>query len=122
VSDASFDTVFTQLWEVIESRKACVVSDGEDCSVHSSYTVQLLSSHPDRLLKKVAEEAAEVILAAKDCEGADMMQVPPVTEHGSTHEHLVYETCDLLYHLGVLCARYDITLDELAGELKRRFV
>ncbi|MCL2024275.1 MAG: hypothetical protein FWG78_00655 [Coriobacteriia bacterium] len=127
----TFGTVIDELWTTIQSRKAdaktdtktdasaCI--DAPDTYFRQSYTVDLLTATPDKVLKKVAEEAAEVALAAKDCDAARAAGTPGTTEHGTAHEHLVYETCDVLYHLLVMCARYDIELDELAAELKRRF-
>ena len=56
------------------------------------------------LLKKLAEEASEVIMACKD----------------NDHDHIRYEAGDLVYHLLVTLERYGITLDELAGELNAR--
>ena len=58
----------------------------------------------DELLKKLAEEASEVIMACKD----------------NDHDHIRYEAGDLIYHLLVTLERYGITLDELAGELNAR--
>lgn len=69
-----------------------------------SYTAALLAGPLDALLKKVTEEAGEVIMAAKD---------------GDT-EHLRYEIADLVYHLLVVMTREGITLDDLAGELAAR--
>ena len=56
------------------------------------------------LLKKLAEESSEVIMACKD----------------NDHDHIRYEAGDLIYHLLVTLERYGITLDELAGELNAR--
>ena len=69
-----------------------------------SYVVKLLEAGVDRILKKVAEEAGEVIIAAKNEDRAE----------------LVYETGDLLFHLLVLLARQDVALSEVLAELARR--
>jgi len=69
--------IVTQLWRVFEERKASQ-SD-------SSYTVKLMKNR-NLLLKKIAEESSEVIIAAKD----------------RKREEVIYETGDLLYHLMVL--------------------
>ena len=55
-------------------------------------------------LKKLAEEASEIIMACKD----------------DDHDHIRYEMGDLLYHLLVTAERYGISLPELAGELNAR--
>lgn len=69
-----------------------------------SYTAKLLNGEEDELLKKLAEEASEVIMACKD----------------DDHDHIRYEMGDLLYHLLVTAERYGITLPEIAGELNAR--
>ena len=97
MSDTSrFAEVIDELWEVIESRRH---ADPE-----TSYTARLLVEQEDKLLKKIAEEAGEVIMAAKDADA----------------EHLRYEIGDVVYHLLVVMARWGITPDDLAEELASR--
>jgi len=69
-----------------------------------SYTVKLLDAGEDEILKKVGEEAMEVILAAK----------------GQGDERLVSEIADLFYHLLVLLAARGLTPDDVEAELVRR--
>lgn len=69
-----------------------------------SYTAKLLTGEEDELLKKLAEEASEVIMACKD----------------DDHDHIRYEMGDLLYHLLVTAERWHVSLPELAGELNAR--
>lgn len=69
-----------------------------------SYTVKLLTGPQDKLLKKIAEESGEVIIAARD------------HDHAQTR----YEIADLLYHLLVVMAREGISPEELASELAGR--
>lgn len=69
-----------------------------------SYTNYLFEQGLDKILKKVGEEATEVIIAAKN----------------DNSEELIYETSDLIYHMLVLLAEKDVTLDEIAQELKKR--
>jgi phosphoribosyl-ATP pyrophosphohydrolase len=69
-----------------------------------SYTAHLFTSGEDEILKKVGEEAMEVILAGK----------------GQSDERLISEVADLLYHLLVLLASRDVTLDDVRTELERR--
>ncbi|EHF03013.1 MULTISPECIES: phosphoribosyl-ATP diphosphatase [Olsenella] len=69
-----------------------------------SYTARLLTGQEDELLKKLAEEASEVIMACKD----------------DDHDHIRYEAGDLVYHLLVTLERYGVGLGELAGELEAR--
>nr|WP_041444997.1 bifunctional phosphoribosyl-AMP cyclohydrolase/phosphoribosyl-ATP diphosphatase HisIE [Syntrophobotulus glycolicus] len=69
-----------------------------------SYTTYLFTKGIDKILKKVGEECAEVIIAAKNNSG----------------DELRYETADLLYHLLVLLAERGVTLDEISAELEKR--
>ncbi len=70
-----------------------------------SYTCELLAAGPTRILKKVGEEAAEVVVAAALEED----------------ERLVYETADLVYHLLVMLASREVAWDDVEAELRRRF-
>ncbi len=72
-----------------------------------SYTTALLTGDLERLVKKVGEEAIEVITAA--------YASPPRQQ-----SDLIWESVDLLYHLSVLWTRYGITLDALQTEIVRR--
>ena len=94
--DPTLGDVLAELFSVLESRKR-EMPEG-------SYTAKLLSGPEDALLKKVGEEASEVIMAAKDHDSA----------------HLRYEIGDLVYHLLVVMVREGLTLDELAAELAGR--
>ena len=69
-----------------------------------SYTAYLFNKGLDKILKKVGEENAEVIIAAKNRDKAE----------------LVYETSDLLYHLLVLLVEQGVSLAEVFSELKSR--
>jgi len=88
--------VLEDLFAVLESRKAELPED--------SYTAELLSGPQDKLLKKIAEEAGEVIIAACDRDGGQ----------------LTYEAADLVYHLLVVLVREGLTLEDLAAELDSR--
>ncbi|MFZ5918200.1 MAG: phosphoribosyl-ATP diphosphatase [Chloroflexota bacterium] len=69
-----------------------------------SYTVRLFEAGEDEILKKVGEEAMEVILAAK----------------GQGDDRLLAEVADLFYHLLVLLAARGLTLAQVEVELARR--
>ena len=88
--------VLEELFTVLESRRGA--------SPDESYTAKLLSGPQDKLLKKIAEEAGEVIIAARD---QDLEQIR-------------YEVGDLFYHLLVVLVREGLTLDDLAAELASR--
>ena len=96
VQDGNIGETLTGLAEVIHGR--C------EASPEQSYTARLLQGEEDELLKKIAEEASEVIMACKD----------------NDHDHIRYEAGDLVYHLMVTLERYGVTLPELAGELDAR--
>lgn len=83
---------------------AAVIHGRREASSEDSYTARLLQGPEDRLLKKLTEEATEVVMACKD----------------DDHDHIRYEAGDLVYHLLVTLERYGVTLDELAGELDAR--
>jgi phosphoribosyl-ATP pyrophosphohydrolase len=88
--------ILARLADTLEARK------GADPA--SSYVAKLYAKGPDAILKKVAEEAAETIMAVKDGERAK----------------IVYETADLWFHSLVLLAHQGIHPDEILAELARR--
>ena len=69
-----------------------------------SYTTYLFNEGLDKILKKVGEETAETIVAAKN----------------EDREVLVKETADLLYHLIVMLVERDVSLEDVRVELRRR--
>ena len=69
-----------------------------------SYTARLLDAGEDEILKKVGEEAMEVILAAK----------------GQGDQRVVEEVADLFYHTLVLLVARDLSLEDVEQELERR--
>jgi phosphoribosyl-ATP pyrophosphohydrolase/phosphoribosyl-AMP cyclohydrolase len=69
-----------------------------------SYTNYLFEKGLDKILKKVGEEAAEVIIAAKNKDKGE----------------IVYEISDLFYHLFVLMVERGVKLDDIYNELKKR--
>jgi phosphoribosyl-AMP cyclohydrolase / phosphoribosyl-ATP pyrophosphohydrolase len=79
-----------------------------------SYTTSLLDGGVDAVARKVAEEATEVVLAAKD----DAAAAP--TERARTAERLAEESADLLYHLLVLLAERDRTPRDIIEVLRAR--
>lgn len=83
---------------------AAVIHDRREASPETSYTARLLQGKEDSLLKKLTEEATEVVMACKD----------------DDHDHIRYEAGDLIYHLLVVLERYGVTIEELAGELDAR--
>lgn len=85
-----------KLYEVIEGRRKN--------PVEGSYTNYLFDKGLDKILKKVGEETAEVIIAAKNLDKSE----------------IIYEASDLMYHLSVLLSNSGITWDDIFTELDRR--
>ena len=92
-----------RLAAVIESRKPAHGGDPE-----KSYVSRLLHKGPDAFLKKIGEEATEVVMAAKD------------VDHGAAKSKLVYEVADLWFHSMVALAHYGLAPADVLAELERR--
>ncbi len=71
----------------------------------SSYVASLYKKGDNAILKKITEEATELVMAVKD----------------SDKKHTIYETADLLFHILVLLAKKNIKVDEVLDELSKRF-
>jgi phosphoribosyl-ATP pyrophosphohydrolase/phosphoribosyl-AMP cyclohydrolase len=85
-----------ELYQTIDERKKN--------PIEGSYTNYLFTKGIDKILKKVGEETAEVIIAAKNHSISEM----------------TYEISDLVYHTLVLMVQEGVTLDQIESELKRR--
>jgi len=98
IPDESDDLGFVldQLYEVIQGRERERPS--------GSYTTYLFDEGIDKILKKLGEESAETIIAAKN----------------EDREQVVSEVSDLLYHLLVLLVARGVSLEEIGKELKKR--
>ena len=96
-----------KLAATIESRKA---ANGGDPA--SSYVARLLHKGPDAFLKKIGEEAAEAIMAAKDAEYGGNTDV--------LKAKLVGEVADLWFHSLVALAHFDLGPADVIAELERR--
>ena len=92
----SDDGILQRLGETLAARK------GSDPA--SSYVASLYAKGDDAILRKIAEEAAETVLAGK---GGDKLQV-------------VKETADLWFHCMVLLAWHGLKPEDVLAELKRR--
>ncbi|NOX08627.1 MAG: phosphoribosyl-ATP diphosphatase [Gammaproteobacteria bacterium] len=89
--------ILQQLTEILEQRK--------QADPDSSYVASLYAKGMDSILKKVGEESAETIIAAKN---------------DSDHE-LIYETADLLFHVMVMLSARGLEYTAVLDELGRRF-
>jgi phosphoribosyl-ATP pyrophosphohydrolase/phosphoribosyl-AMP cyclohydrolase len=83
---------------------ARVVAARAQAPPEESYTARLLARGPDQVLKKIGEEATEVVLAARV----------------QSDERLVAEAADLLYHLLVALRQRDVGIERVMDELRRR--
>ena len=88
--------ILAELYSIIVERK--------EKMPEGSYTTYLFDKGLDKILKKVGEENAEVIIASKNRSKAEV----------------IYETSDLLYHLLVLLVEQGVTLEDIYMELKSR--
>jgi phosphoribosyl-ATP pyrophosphohydrolase len=88
--------VFEALYNTVLSRR--------DNPVEGSYTAYLFEKGMDKILKKVGEESAETIIAAKN----------------GVKEDTIGEIADLFYHVTVMMVEAGITMDELRAELTKR--
>src|SRR6187551_2661616 len=92
-----------RLAAIIESRKPAAGGDPQ-----ASYVARLLHKGPDAFLKKIGEEATEVVMAAKDA------------DHGCDPRRIVGEVADLWFHCMVALAHYGLSPAEVIAELERR--
>lgn len=92
------DPIIDELFAVIQDRQETLPED--------SYTASLLEPEnaENLILEKLGEEVTELILSTKD----------------DDHEAIAHEGADLIYHLLVLLAAKDMTVDDLRTELRTR--
>lgn len=88
--------ILQRLTETLEARKRAAPD--------TSYVAKLFCKGEDAILKKVGEEATEVVLASKS----------------GDKTHLVYETADLWFHTLVLLAHHGLSAQDVLNELARR--
>ena len=86
----------SDLYELIRERK--------NNAAENSYTCYLFKEGLDKILKKVGEESAELIIAAKN----------------GAKENIIEEASDLIYHLLVLLVQSDVPYAEVSDELEKR--
>jgi len=91
----TFD-IFLEVYNVIKNRK--------ENPKEGSYTNYLFDKGLDKILKKIGEEASEVIIGAKN----------------NSIDETRYEISDLLYHIMVLMVQQGLTWDDISEELEKR--
>ncbi|PIR32371.1 MAG: phosphoribosyl-ATP diphosphatase [Alphaproteobacteria bacterium CG11_big_fil_rev_8_21_14_0_20_44_7] len=93
---SEFDALLKELYELVRERK--------DSGMNNSYTAALFKKGRSRIAQKVGEEAVETVIAAMK----------------GDKKELIDESADLMFHLFVLLAEADVTLDEVIYELQKR--
>jgi phosphoribosyl-ATP pyrophosphohydrolase len=104
--DMNSDAVLERLAAVIDARKPAAGGDPD-----KSYVARLLHRGPDAFLKKIGEEATEVVMAAKDLDAAGS---------DAGRGKLVGEVADLWFHSMIALAHYGLRPSDVLAELVRR--
>ena len=94
-------TALTRLAATIAARKGAV---SETAGPETSWTAKLLAKGPEKCAAKFGEEAVEAVIEAVK----------------GDRDRLTAEAADVLYHLLVMLAARDVTLDDVLAELERR--
>jgi phosphoribosyl-ATP pyrophosphohydrolase/phosphoribosyl-AMP cyclohydrolase len=97
VEDDELQGIVYKLAEVIRERRVN--------PIEGSYTNYLLDKGIDKILKKIGEEASEIIIASKNTD----------------KNEIIYEVCDLIYHVMVLLEIKDVDIIDIKKELNRRY-
>ena len=101
---ATTDQVLTQLDKVLGERKQAEAS--------SSYVASLYEKGINKILEKVGEESAELIIAAKDLSANNTAQ---------HRQDVINETADLWFHSMVMLAKLDMNSGDVLAQLEKRF-
>lgn len=99
-----YDGGTVRTFSEVLGRLARVIHRRREEMPENSYTTTLFKGGVDKILKKVGEEAGEVIIAAKN----------------HKRDEIVWEVSDLLYHTLVLLEEEGVSLADIAGELEKR--
>ncbi len=83
---------------------AAVIAQRRSADPSTSYVAKLVHKGLDSMLKKVGEEATEVVIAAKD----------------GDREQIVYEMADLWFHSLIVLSQFDLGPEDVLAELRRR--
>ncbi len=89
--------IINELCRILQERK--------NADSANSYVAGLYAKGTDHILKKVGEEAAELLIAGK----------------GGDQNEIIHETADLWFHLLVLLIHCDVSPEQIFSELERRF-
>lgn len=86
-------------------RLTAIIDERKGADPGSSYVASLYHKGVDAILKKIGEEATELVMAAKD----------------NDPDQIIYEAADLWFHIMVLMAHNDLSANDILCELDRRF-
>ena len=112
-TDSPIGPILERLSAVVESRKPAHGGNPD-----KSYIARLLHKGPDAFLKKIGEEATEVVMAAKDVDGLGAAASPAALE--AARAKVVNEVADLWFHTMVALAHYGLSTEQVVLELGRR--
>lgn len=93
----NYNSIINDLYLLIKNRKTN--------KKEGSYTNYLFEEGKDKILKKIGEEASEIIIASKN----------------NSKDELIYEMCDFIYHSFVLLVNDDVTIEDILKELVNRY-
>ncbi|NBQ86242.1 MAG: phosphoribosyl-ATP diphosphatase [Betaproteobacteria bacterium] len=99
---STLDTLM-RLAAIIDSRKPAAGGDPQ-----ASYVARLFHKGPDAVLKKIGEEATEVVMASKDA------------NHGGDRAKVVAEVADLWFHCMIALSHHGLSPADVVAELERR--
>ena len=102
--------VIDELYHVIEDRKL-------NADPQTSYVASLFKKGENQILKKVGEEATELVMAAKELSFAKQIK----QDEQKAKNDLIYEVADLCFHTLVALSAHNIHPDAVKNELARRF-
>ena len=111
-NQANMMDTLKRLADIVDARKQDVLAGKADPTV--SYIAKLFTKGDDAILKKVGEEATEVVLAAKDCRSASEK------EQLEKQKLLVGEVADLWFHCLLTLTQFGLRPEDVLNELERR--
>ncbi len=112
-SKANMTDTLKRLADIVDARKAAVKAG--QANAETSYIAKLFSKGDDAILKKIGEEAAETVMAAKDCR-----YMSAGSWNSEKQASLVGEVADLWFHCLLALSQFDLRPEDVLKELERR--
>jgi len=106
----NLDSALAHLADVVDQRRDAFKAGEADPK--TSYTALLFSKGDDGILKKIGEEATEVVMAAKDARNANLA--------GEQQKLLVGEMADLWFHCLIALSQFGLRPEDVIAELEQR--